>query len=219
MKKLASKIVMGAALTAVALTTLAGSVQAGEMETKATLGFAKIDVETPSGDADGNAVVLGLEGSYGLGFSYDIEVMDGDIGGDYAAGDFDAQYLWNGKLGVAFGFDYQDIDDKYSDRFSVGLAGETNLENLTLSGKVLSDVDEFGEHYELTLGAEFMAAPNTTVSMEAGQLYDGQSTDFGSVAAEYKLANGMGLEAEFFTSKDEADTKVKAIALGVNMSF
>lgn len=219
--KLANKIAMGVALAAVGLTTLAGSVQAGtaDMNTKGSLSYGKVNVNTPGNDFDGNVAILGLEGEYASGFSYDFRIVDGDVEGDYAAGDFGFQYLW-GKFGVAGEFAYaENGGTSYTDRTSLGAVAQTEVENITLSAKLLSDVNKFGDDYELTLGADFDVTPILGVSLEAGKIDNDRPANFAELTAEYELMNGLGVKGALYTMAYDNDVTINTVSLGLTKSF
>lgn len=216
--KTASKIVMGVALAATALTSLAGMASANEHEV--VLSYNKVTVDVAGrGEFEGHGTTLESRGIYDNGLRFDLSLTNADIEtvGDKTFGELDLRYM-PGNFGVASSYSGAKGG---KDVFRVGVAAEYMVAGVEAYGTLTTDVENAFDDFALEIGGRFDVAENTTLIAEYNDTWSKAKNDpaMFEVSARYDLVNNTFVQAGYGSTIGSADTKVGTYSLGLGLNF
>ena len=139
--------------------------------------------------ADYTGLNVDVIGAHDMGLRYDVSVSTGDFE-DLSATSVDARASWmfGGVAGPAVAYEYDKLGDADMDRVLVGVAGEYNLANgFSLGGRLVSDVDEFGDDITATVTGAYTLTPGLDLTGEYEHVRIG-STDTDEIKAGLSYA-------------------------------
>ncbi|PTX52432.1 hypothetical protein IQ03_01316 [Gemmobacter caeni] len=213
--KLASKLLMIAALGATALTAIAGSASAQE-----TYAVTKYEYSRAN-STDTHGLTFGLSGKYDSGFAYDLSLMSADTKGVGTLGaDVELSYTIGGIAGPVALYETRKTGGLETDQFLVGVAGGTSLHGFDLTGKALVDVDE-KKNYRLSMGADYAVNKDLVLTGELTH-YAYESApkmNLIEVGARYKLVGNVHADVGAHYGREHGGAEKTGLHLGLGFNF
>lgn len=223
-----SRIVLGLAMGATALTSFAGGSFANQHEVTLSYGETSIDVGRP-GDFRGNDVTLESRGTYDSGFRYDVSltksqmknvVIPGAVNqalGDANFGELNFRYMPTG-LGLAGSFEF---GDNIEDNLGLGVAAEYDVFRLEAYGALTSDVENFLDDFDLEIGARYELSEAAILMTELNRSWNNDENAQTSieVGGRYYVTQNSYVQATYETSVDSSDLDAETFSLGVGLNF
>jgi hypothetical protein len=214
-----SKIIMGLAMAATALTSLSSMAMA-ENQHEVLLSYTNLDLTIGGvGNFDGDAATLSSRGIYDNGLRYNLEITDADIDtlGSTTFGELDVRYMFD-TYGVAVTYSDSNNGDSM---FGVGGAVEYMTDDMEAYALLTADTDEFMDDFRLVLSGRYDVVDNFMVLAEYNHNIldaedDVQTIEFG---ARYTLVNDAFVEARYGTSVDSSNIDLDVYSVGLGFNF
>ncbi|MCE6958396.1 hypothetical protein LAZ40_04910 [Cereibacter sphaeroides] len=161
-----------------------------------------------------------VEGGFG-GLHYDATLSAGDMEG-VGARDLDirAGYLFGDVAGPAVAYEYAKIGSEAMDRVLVGIEGAYSLSDAAkVGGRLVSDIDEFGDDYTLTLDGDYALGEGLTLTGEYEHVRLGtMDSDEAKIGARYGLTEAAFLDGKV-TYTDAEGVDATGVEAGIGFSF
>jgi len=213
--KLASKLLMIAAMGATALTAIAGSASAQE-----TYAVTKYEYNRADG-ADTHGLTFGLSGKYNSGFAYDLSLMSADSKGEGTLGaDVELSYTIGGIAGPVALYETRKTGGLETDQFLLGVVGGTSLHGFDLTGKALVDVDK-SDTYRLSLGADYAVSKDLVLIGELTHFANDAAPKMNmlEVGARYNLVGNLHADVGAHYGREHGGAEKTGLHLGIGFKF
>jgi hypothetical protein len=213
--KFASKLVMAVAMSATALTALAGMASAQE-----TYAVTKYEYSHTDG-VDARGLSFGLSGRYDSGLAYDMELMSADIEGVAVTGaDLELAYRFSGIAGPVALYEVRDVAGVDSDQLLLGIEGGMELSGADVFAKLLIDTDD-QDVYRFALGGGYVLSNDLSLNGKLTHFQNGDASDSNlfEVGIRHRLAGNMHADVGAHYDRVDGGDDRSGLHLGLGFDF
>ncbi|MCW3784442.1 hypothetical protein [Defluviimonas salinarum] len=213
------RIALGLAMAATAIASLSGMASAEGMT--ATGFYETARIETPLGDKDYDGLRFDIDGDHASGVVYEVKLRAGDLDG-VAMKSIDTEMAWHYRdlVGPKLSYSHAVSGGAHAEETLAGLSGKYDLANgIGLYGDAMTDLDNFGDDLNVSLGSSWAANDDLTLWGEIENASIGTDSETGTIGATYRISGTMHVDGRVALKDTDAGVSMKGAAMGLGFSF